>query len=134
MKRWVVPAVVAFIAIFAADFLIHGVWLSGFYHEHAQWWRPESQMKALMPFMTLAQLILALLLTAVYGKGYESGKGGLGQGVRFGFLMGLLLFAPATLMQYCIYPYPGSLLASWLVGGVAEATLAGAAIGALYKK
>ena len=132
-KRWIVATVGAFVAIFASDFVIHHLWLSGFYHAHAQWWRPEAEMKSFMPFMLLSQVSMAALLAVVYAQGYEKGKGSLSQGARFGLLIGLLLLLPNSLMTYCIYPYPVSLIQSWFLGGLAELTLAGIVIGALYK-
>lgn len=132
-KRGLLAALGAFAAIFGAEFLIHQVWLGGFYKAHAQWWRPAAEMQSLMPFMFLAQGALAALLTVVYAKGYEANKGGMGQGLRFGLLIGLLLMVPNCLTQVAIYPYPASLLRSWLIGGVAEVTLAGAVIGSIYR-
>ena len=133
LKRWALATGGAFVAIFAAEFLIHQVWLGGFYHAHAQWWRPEAEMKSLMPLMFLAQLSFAALLALVYTKGYERGKGGAGQGLRFGLLVGLLLMLPCNLVNHVIYPYPMSLIWSWFAGGLAESALAGAVIGAIYR-
>ncbi|OGX28544.1 MAG: hypothetical protein A3B78_02980 [Omnitrophica WOR_2 bacterium RIFCSPHIGHO2_02_FULL_67_20] len=133
LKAWAKATLGAFVAIFAAEFLIHHVWLGGFYKAHAVWWRPAAQMGPMMPLMFAAQLVLAALLTVVYAKGYEPGKGGAGQGFRFGVLIGLLLMLPCSLMNAVIYPYPMSLIVNWLVGGLAEIALAGAVIGALYK-
>ena len=131
-KGWL-AVVGAFAVIFATEFVIHHVWLSDFYKAHAEWWRPEAQMQSFMHFMVLAQLAMAVLLTVVYTKGYEAGKGGVAQGARFGLLIGFLLLLPNSLMSYCIYPYPMSLIVSWFVGGLVEIVLAGMVIGALYK-
>jgi len=133
LKKWLTATVGAFVVIFVSEFFIHQVWLSEFYRAHAQWWRPASEMRALMHLMLLGQLLFASLLALVYTKGYEKKKQGIEQGVRFGLLMGALLLAPSTLMCHCIYPYPASLLLSWLVGGMVEMILVGAVIGALYQ-
>jgi hypothetical protein len=133
LKRGMFAALGAFGVIFVADLGIHQVWLGDFYQAHAAWWRPAAEMQRLMPLMFVSQALLSLLLTAVYAKGYQPDRGGLMQGVRFGLLMGLLLMGPCSLMSYVIYPYPTSLIFSWLAGGLVEIALAGAAIGALYK-
>jgi hypothetical protein len=133
MKQWLLAVVGAFVVIVAGDFVIHNLWLMKAYEAHPEWWRPAQEMQSLLPFMVAGQALLAALLTMVYGKGVERGKSGLGQGLRFGILMGLLLWAPASLMMVAIYPYPSSLIVSWFVGGVIELTLAGAVIGLLYK-
>jgi len=133
LKKGWLAVVGAFAVIFAVEFVIHQLWLGPFYKAHAEWWRPEAQMQLLMHLMLLAQLAMAVLLTIVYTKGYEVGKGGVAQGARFGLLIGLLLLLPNSLMYYCIYPYPVSLLISWFIGGLIEVTLAGMVIGAIYK-
>ena len=133
-KRWLLASLAAFAAVFVLEFVIHHQWLGSFYHAHAEWWRPEAEMKGLMPFMLLAQLSFAALLALVYATGYERGKGGLGQGIRFGLLLGLLLSLPMQLLNHVIYPYPPSLLVSWFIGGMVETVLAGLAIGVVYRE
>jgi len=133
LKRWVLATVGAFVVLMVADFVVHEAWLGGFYRAHAEWWRPAAEMKARMGCLFASQLVLAALLTLVYAKGYEQGKGAVGQGVRFGVLMGLLLFLPKIFMTHFVYPYPVSLLVNWFVGGVMEVTLAGVVIGLLCK-
>ena len=46
-KRLVLAIVVAFIFIFATDFLIHAVWLKQDYLATRKLWRPEAEMNAL---------------------------------------------------------------------------------------
>lgn len=133
LKRWVMAAVGAFGVIVSSEFVIHNVWLGEFYRRHGSWWRPEAEMQSLMGLMFAGQAALAVLLSFIYAKGYEAHKGTVTQGFRFGFLIGLLLTVPNTLMYHVIYPYPVSLLLNWLVGGIAEVVLAGMIIGYLYK-
>ena len=133
LKKWAVATLGAFVVLSASGFVIHHVWLGEFYQANAAWWRPAAQMGSMMPLMFASHLVLAALLTVVYAKGYESGKGGIGQGFRFGVLIGLLIMLPSSLMHYVIYPYPMSLIVNWLIGGVAQLALAGAVIGALYR-
>ena len=132
-RQWAKATVGGFVSLSATGFLIHHVWLGEFYKAHAAWWRPAAQMGPMMPLMYASSLVLAALLTFVYAKGYESGKGGAGQGFRFGVLIGLLLTLPCSLMNHVIYPYPSSLILSWLIGGLAEIALTGTVIGALYR-
>ena len=131
--RVALAAVGAFATIFAMECVIHHGILGEFYKAHAGWWRPEAEMKAMMPIMLAAQVLLAALLVVVYGKGYEANKGGVGQGVRFGLLIGMLLMLPTSLVNFVVYPYPASLISTWLIGGMIELTLVGAVIGLLYK-
>lgn len=132
VRRWGLAVLGAFAVLVIGDYLIHEVWLGAFYRQTAAWWRPGSEMKALMPLMLAGQLTLAALLTLIYAKGYEAGKGTLGQGFRFGVLTGLLLFLPKSFMLFFVYPYPVSLVLNWFIGGMIETTMAGLIIGQLY--
>ena len=133
LKRWLLATVGAFAEILLSDIVIHHVWLGDFYHAHAQWWRPAAQMESMRGLMFVSEALLAALLTFIYMKGYEPGKGSLGQGFRFGVLMGLLLAVPCSLMTLVVYPYPPALVLSWLAGTLVEVTLAGMMIGYIYK-
>jgi hypothetical protein len=133
LKRWLLAAVGAFAVIVLGDVVIHRVWLGDFYRANAQWWRPGAEMEAMRGLMFVSQALLAALLTFIYMKGYEVGKGSVGQGFRFGLLMGLLLAVPSSLMHLVVYPYPASLVLSWLLGTLVEVTLAGMMIGYIYK-
>src|SRR3989338_3992005 len=125
LRLFLLAAAGAFAIIVICDLAIHQVWLGDFYRASAHWWRPAEQMQALRGLMFASQALLAALLTFVYMKGYEPGKGSLGQGFRFGVLMGLLLAIPSSLMNAVVYPYPVSLILSWMIGTLIEVTLAG---------
>ena len=133
LKRWLLATVGAFAVILLGDIVIHHVWLGDFYRANAHWWRPAAEMEAMRGLMFVSEALLAALLTFIYMKGYEPGKGSLGQGFRFGVLMGLLLAVPSNLMNLAVYPYPPALVLSWLAGTLVEVTLAGMMIGYIYK-
>ena len=116
VKRWLLAAGGAFAAIVLGDYVIHQVWLGDLYRATASWWRPAAEMRSLMGLMFLSEAALAMLLALLYTKGYEAPKGGAGQGLRFGVLMGLLLAVPSSLMKAFVYPYPADLILSWMLG------------------
>jgi len=132
-KRWLLATIGAFIVLMAGDYVIHQLWLGDVYRAHPTWWRPAEQMAASVNLLLTSELVLAMLLALVYTKGYQAGAGGIWQGFRFGVLIGLLLFLPSSLMDLFVYPYPVTLVASWMAGGVVEVTLAGMVIGSIYK-
>jgi len=133
LKRLLLASVGAFAVFIIGDIVIHQVWLGEFYRTHAQWWRRGEEMRSLRGLMFVSQTLLAVLLSFIYSKGYESGKGSVGQGFRFGVLMGLLLALPSNIMNAVVYPYPPSLILSWIAGTFIEITVAGVMIGYLYK-
>ena len=132
-KSFWVAVFAGFIVLAAGDILIHRVWLRDLYDQLAQFWRPaaEMQARAWLPF--LSEFALAFLLAHIYPMGYEKGAPA-GEGLRFGILMGLLIYLPATLMKYYVYPFPNYLFIVWFLRGVGEVALAGLAIALAYKQ
>ena len=133
LRQYLLAWISAFAVLIVGGTLIHHIWLGPFYQATAAWWRPADQMRSLTHLMFLSQLSLAMLLTFIYAKGYEAGRGALWQGFRFGVLMGLLLAVPANLMKLFAYPYPPELIIRWIFGTLVEVTIAGMVIGLLYK-
>ena len=133
LRQYLLAWISSFAVLVVGDTLIHRIWLGPFYQATAAWWRPAAQMQSFMHFMLLSQLTLAVLLTFIYTKGYEPRNGTLGQGFRFGVLMGLLLAVPQNLMNMFVYPYPPTLIINWIFGTLLEVTAAGMVIGLLYK-
>jgi hypothetical protein len=132
-KRWLMATLGAFGVIAVSDYAIHTVWLGEFYRMNAQWWRTPEAIQAMRGLVIVSEALLAALLTMIYTKGYEANKAGLGQGFRYGVLMGLLLAVPSGLMKAVVYPYPFQLVLNWMLGTFVEVTVVGMIIGYLYK-
>ena len=134
MKCKYFASFIVFIALFALNYLIHGVLLKGMYHQTASVWRPEADIKHLMWHMWLGYLIFAPIFVCIYSKGYEEGKGRIGQGFRYGFWMGSLLSVMQGLILYTILPIPCKLAVYWILSGIAKYTCLGTVLGLAYKK
>jgi hypothetical protein len=132
-KKVCVAALAVFAAYFAMEFLVHGVWLKEIYRQTASLWRPEEEMKKLFLLMTLGQFLFAKFFTVIFSKGYETGKNGLGQGLRFGFWVGLMLAPMTSLVWYAILPIPAILAVYWLAAGFVEMVVLGLVAGAVYR-
>lgn len=91
-------------------------------------------MQGLMWLMWAGYLIFAPAFALVYVKGYEANKSGVGQGVRYGLIIGILLSAPQSLGWYAVLPIPGILALYWFVAGLAESIAAGTVVGLIYKQ
>lgn len=130
IKRFVVASIAVFIVIEAVDWLVHGVLLSGWYAEIKGLWRPD--MMDLMWIQVLGSLFFSFMFVLIFTKGYE-GKGIL-EGVRYGLLIGLLMYVSGMLGQYFMYPIPLGMALLWVAYGIVEMVLAGAATAAIYRK
>ncbi|MEK7293497.1 MAG: hypothetical protein AAB049_00850 [Nitrospirota bacterium] len=132
-KRLALASLAVFVVFFVVDGVVNNVLLDDLYKQTASVWRPESEIQGNMWLMWLGTLILAPLFVLIYTKGYEANKPGLGQGVRFGLIVGVLLSAPQCLVWYAVLPIPAALAVWWFMTGMVESVAAGVAAGLIYR-
>ncbi len=128
MKRWLAAVAAVAGVLFVTDFVIHGVLMKSAYEATASVWRPMAEMQALMWTMWVMYLIDAAILPVLYLKGFEPQKARVGQGLRFGALIGLLMASGMSLGTYFMVPIPVSMAVGWFVGGMVQCLLAGVVI------
>ncbi|MEE8513733.1 MAG: hypothetical protein V3S73_03305 [Gammaproteobacteria bacterium] len=130
MKRFLIACVVVFIFIFAYEWLFHGVLLRDLYAETPTLWRGQANMQGYLHWLHIGQLWFAVLFCLIFVKGYENK--GLGEGIRYGLLIGLLFIGP-NLIIYAVQPLPAILVVAWSIGGLIEMIIAGLIAAALYR-
>lgn len=124
--------IVVFIGMAVVEFVIHGLILSSTYESEPlkSIWRADMQSK--MWVFYVVYLIMSYFFTLIFSKGYE-GKG-IGEGVRFGFYMGLLMATPMAYASYVTYPIPYSLALQWFIFGIIEYVILGILVAMVYGK
>ena len=132
-KRLALASLAVFVVFSVVDGVVNNLLLADLYKQTASVWRPESEIQGNMWLMWLGTLIIAPLFALIYTKGYEANKPGLGQGVRYGLIVGVLLFAPQCLAWYAVLPIPAALAVWWFAAGMVESVVAGAATGMIYR-
>jgi len=133
VKRWLFASLAVLFVIAALDMVINSVLLTGLYQQTASVWRTPEEMQRMMWLFLLGYLIFAPFFTLIYAKGHEPAKSGLGQGLRYGLYMGVLLSALPNLVWYTVLPIPGVLAFYWFLGGMVESIAAGVAAGLIYR-
>lgn len=131
-KRLFIAMIVVFVALVVLELLLHGVILASIYEQTAELWRPEAEMNKYMWLLYPGYAVLAILFCYIYSKGYE-GKDGIGEGLRYGLIIGLLMQVPRAIGTYATMPYPGNLVVYWLIGGLIESLILGLLVGVIYK-
>jgi hypothetical protein len=81
----------------------------------------------------LSRAIFALLFVIVFVKGYE-GKSGLKEGMRFGILMGLLIYLAGFFSDLVLSQAGTDYLLFHAVEGIVTSTIAGITAGMAYVK
>jgi hypothetical protein len=108
VKKWLLSSLIVFILYWILQFIVHSVILMGYYEATASHWLTEAQMQSRMWAMILGMLLFVMLLCYIYTKGIR--EGGLGDGVRFGFWIGLFLAVPMYFIRWSTEALPGMLI------------------------
>ena len=73
-----------------------------------------------------------MIFVFVFTRGYE-GKPGVGEGLRYGLWIGLLIFLPEFFMNLVTTSRPADFLAIRGLGSLVEALVCGVIVGLIYK-
>ena len=120
-KQFVISVVVVFIAAMLAGFVVHGLLLHDDYSKLVpNVFRTPKDAEGHFVYMLAAHLSMAIGLTWVYRQGRNASPW-LGQGVRFGLALSVLVTIPIYLIYFAVQPLPSDLVAKQIVfDGVAN--------------
>jgi hypothetical protein len=129
--RIVIAIVVVFILSCVLGTLIHAFLLKTDYDQVAQLYRTAADTKFYMIFA--GYLGFALGSVWVYAKGVED-KPWLGQGLRFGLAIWLILSVPSFFIEYATQPIPESLFVKQLGYELINKLILGMVTAAIVRK
>jgi hypothetical protein len=132
-KKIVTASIVVFVLFIIMDYLVHSVLLRGLYAETVSLWRPIEEIGSLMWIFWVVDAVIAFLTVWLFAKGWEAGKPWLGQGVRFGLVLGLLFSLPMGFSMYAMMPIPLSLGLGWFAGALATLVVASIAAARVFR-
>jgi energy-converting hydrogenase Eha subunit G len=115
MKKTISAVVVGLVVQLGGLFLIHSVLLRRDYLDTAGLWRPLEAQVVRVWAMLLAVLIYVVGAVLIYLRGVEP-KPWMGQGIRFGILLALVVVVYSSLSAWVILPIPHMLAVKWIVG------------------
>ncbi len=130
-KTFWIGLIVVFIVMQALGYVIHEVLMGDTYEKLASIFRPEAEMMDMMWMMMVSGAVMMFMFCYIFTRGYE-GKG-IMEGVRFGFLIGLLMAGPMAIDPHVIYPVPAEVATIWLISSVMSLIIAGAVFASIYK-
>jgi putative flippase GtrA len=131
--RVLLAGVAAWIASVALGYLIHDVWLFRLYQANAWAFRRPDDIAALVPIGLAAQLVACLGFAIAYAKGYEGEGSAIGEGVRYGLIVALMIDGFAVVWNYVTQPIATRLGMLELVARVGEFGVYGAVVGVIYR-
>jgi len=131
LKSLLITIVVAFVTVWATDFLIHAVWLGQRYGETKELWRSEEEMMKNMHFMFLGQFLVGTAFTLLFAS-FVAVKRCLKATLTFAGLIGIMSSA-AQLIMFAVQPLPGDLVVKWCIAYLVQALLLGVIVHQVYK-
>lgn len=133
-KQCIISIVVLFIVSMVLDFVVHAVLLKADYANQPALMRTEADAQRHFPAMLVAHVLIAAGVTAIYRRGRETGKGWMGQGVRFGLWFAVAACVPGFLIYYAVQPIGLIVAVKQIVFGGVATVLLGIITAALNKQ
>src|SRR5512145_1528923 len=126
--RFWISVVVMFVLSMLMGFVIHGMLLQGDYAQLPNLLRTQADAQNYFVWMLLAHVSIAFGFTWIYVKGREAGRPPLGQGLRFGIAVAVLMTVPMYLIYYAVQPWPGAVVVKQIVYDVIGILVMGLAV------
>jgi len=131
-KRFALASVAVFVLILLLGGLFEYIELQIF-PDADELYRKIIDARIIAPVGFFFTAVLSFLFVYIYAKGYEPAKSHLGQGLRYGMVMGLLIASAAIVGNYLTFPIQGKVAALEFVFCWVEFLFIGSAIGLIYK-
>jgi putative flippase GtrA len=131
--RIVLAAVAAWIVSIPLGYLVNNVWLLRLYQANAWAFRRTEQITPLLPLGFGLQLLAFCAFAYVYARGYEGTESRIGEGVRYGLVIAIMIDGFAIVWNYVTEPIALRLGILQLIEHVGEFGVYGAIVGLIYR-
>jgi magnesium-transporting ATPase (P-type) len=113
--RFWISVVVLFVVSMTLGFVVHGMLMTSDYAQLPNLLRTQADSQNYFMWMLLAHVLMAFGFTWIYRQGRVSDRPWLGQGLRFGLAMALVMTIPMYLIYYAVQPWPGQVVVKQIV-------------------
>lgn len=124
----------AWLASIALGYLVNDVWLFRLYQANAWAFRRPADIAELVPLGLAAQLAACFAFAFAYAKKYEGEGSPIGEGIRFGLIVSIMVDGFAVVWNYVTEPIATRLGVLELVARVGEFGVYGAVVGFIYRR
>ena len=128
-NRYVIISFLVFAVFYSIEYFQHIIFMGSSYTAHPELMRTEGV--DIMVLNVVGRLVYSFLFCYVFVKGYE-GRG-LMEGVRFGIVIGALLWFPKMIFEYANMNLPGSWPLFWFLFGVIGSIISGIICAFIYR-
>ena len=132
-KQFLISVVVMFVATMIVGFVVHATLLAPDYAALPNLYRANEDAENYFHFMLLAHVLMAIGLTWVYRMGRDDSPW-VGQGLRFGVAMTILMTVPIYMIYYAVQPMPEALAVKQILFDTVGMLLLGMLVALLNRK
>ena len=130
-KKFWLTVLVSFVLLYAFQFILHALILSGFYASRPDGLLPEAKMQARMIWMPIGFLIWAFLWTYLFHR--LASEKNITKGIQHGASYMIFLNVPKSFIWYASIDISGYCYLWWTIGEVIMGVIIGAVMGAMLK-
>jgi putative flippase GtrA len=131
--RIALAAAAAWIVSIPLGYLVNNVWLLRLYQANAWAFRRTEEITPLLPLGFALQLLAFCAFAYGYAKGYEGTGSRIGEGVRYGLIIAIMIDGFAIVWNYVTAPIALRLGILQLIEHVGEFGVYGAIVGLIYQ-
>jgi hypothetical protein len=132
-KQFWISGVVMSVVAFIFGFIVHGLLLGDDYTAVQHLYRTPEESQGYFGYLILANVLFGFALTWIYQQGVEAGKSTIGQGIRFGVAIALLMTIPTYLIYYAVQPLPDAMVVKQIVFDTIAVVLLGIIVALLNR-
>jgi len=132
-KQFMISVFVMFVATMVVGFVVHATLLAADYAALPNLYRSNEESQNYFHFMLLAHVLMAIGLTWVYRMGRDDSPW-VGQGLRFGVAMVILMVVPIYMIYYAVQPMPEILAVKQILFDTVGMLLQGVLVALLNRK
>jgi hypothetical protein len=113
-KQYAISIIVMFVATMVAGLVVHALILGQEYAALPNLYRSEEDSQNYFVYVLLAHVLMAIGLTWIYRMGRDDSPW-IGQGLRFGVAISVLMTVPMYMMYFAIQPMPEMLAVKQII-------------------
>lgn len=132
-KQFLISAAAMFVATMIAGFVVHVTLLGADYAALPGLYRAEEDSQNYFHYMLLAHVLMGIGLTWVYRMGRDDSPW-LGQGLRFGIAIVVLMTVPIYMIYFAVQPMPEALAVKQIMFDTVAMLLMGMLVALLNRK
>jgi hypothetical protein len=131
--RFLLAGTAVWVVSVALGYLINDVWLVRLYQANAWAFRRATDVNALVPIGLAAQFLGSIAFAFAYAKGYDGEGSAIGEGIRFGLVIAVLIDGFAVVWNYVTQPIAPRLGVLEMITQIGQFGVLGAVVGLIYQ-